>query len=53
MGFEVAISLTVGDIFGQYQLDLDVAHGYIHGPCTTACILANTAWDLPNKVSLS
>ena len=29
---------------GQYQLDLDGAHGYIHGPCTTACIWANTAW---------
>ena len=37
--------------FGQYQLDLDVAHGDIHGPCTTVCIWANTAWDLPNKVS--
>ena len=33
--------------FSQYQLDLDGAHGYIHGPCTTACILANTAWNLP------
>ena len=36
--------------FGQYQLNLDVAHGYIHGPCTTACILANTAWNLPKKL---
>ena len=30
--------------FGQYQLDLDGAHGYIHGPFTTPCIWANTAW---------
>ena len=34
--------------FGQYQLDLDGAHGYIHGPYTTPCIWANTAWGLPN-----
>ena len=32
------------DLGYQYQLDLDGAHGYIHGPCTTACIWANTAW---------
>ena len=47
----MTISLTVANTFFQYQLDLDGAHGYIHGPCTTACISANTAWDLPNKVS--
>ena len=30
----------------QCQLDLDVVYGYIHGPCTTTCIWANTAWNL-------
>ena len=30
--------------FGQYQLDLDGAHGYIVGPCTTVSIYANIAW---------
>ena len=30
--------------FGQYQLDLDGAHGYIVGPCTTVCIWANIEW---------
>ena len=32
--------------FGQNQLDLDGADGYIHGPCSTPCISANTAWNL-------
>ena len=48
MGFGVPMSLTVADISGQYQLDLDGAHGYIVGPSTTVCIWANTAWGLPN-----
>ena len=44
--------LLLQTYFGKYELDLDVAYGYIHGPCTTtACIWANTAWDLSNKVS--
>ena len=30
--------------FGQNQLDLDGAHGHIHGPCITSCISANIAW---------
>ena len=27
-----------------------MAYGYIHGQCTTACIWANTAWNLPKIV---
>ena len=42
----MTISLAVANTFGQYQLDLAVAHGYIHGPYTGPCILANTAWIL-------
>ena len=48
---QVTISLTLlWTHFGQYQLDLDGAHGYIHGPYTTACICTNTAWNLPKKL---
>ena len=48
MGFGVPISLTVTDIFHPISTRSRWAHGYMHGPCTTACIWANTAWGLPN-----
>ena len=41
--FSTGLQLTH---FGQTQLDLDGADGYIHGPCTTPCISTNTAWNL-------
>ena len=46
MGFQLTMGLAVVAHFGQYQLGLDGTHGNIHGPCTTACIWANTAWNL-------
>ena len=48
MGFGVPISLFVADIFRPISTRSRWGNGYIHGPCTTPCIWANTAWGLPN-----
>ena len=46
----VTISLTVVDTFWPISTRSRWGHGYIHGPCTTACIFANTAWNLPKNL---